>query len=432
MRQTPLQQSHLFISLEHLLTNRQRNSNRRRLSLSSSTSTDFSSNDFLSLSTSSALRKAYLTELASSSHIPLGSGGSRLLDGNSTYAEDIEKDIANFHNAPAALLFNSGFDANSGIFSCLPQPGDVVLYDEYIHASVHEGMKLSRAGVIKKFVHNSVREFKKILEEVVQRDERIRNGEKNVFVAVESVYSMDGDVAPIVEMLDILDKTLPMSNGHMIVDEAHSTGVFGDHGRGLVCALGVEDRVLARLHTFGKALSSGGAVVLCPPIVREYLINYARSLIYTTALGLPTLAMIKTVYSFLREGETQDAQNKLWYLISYLNEKFSKLPDTSFLDIPKELSKSPIFSLCTPYPRSLASFCQAKGFVVRPIVPPTVPEGGQRVRVCLHSGNTTAEVDQLVELIRIWIVKQQGGESEDPSTALKASRGHGGVNTARL
>lgn len=418
--------------MQHLLTNRERNSSRRRLSLSTPTSTDFSSNDFLSLSTSSALRTAYLAELTASSHIPLGSGGSRLLDGNSTYAEDIEKDIAEFHNAPAALLFNSGFDANSGIFSCLPQLGDVVLYDEYIHASVHEGMKLSRAGVRRKFVHNSVKEFTRVLGEVVQCDELVREGKRNVFVAVESVYSMDGDVAPIVEILDILDDRLPLGNGHLIVDEAHSTGVFGDHGRGLVCALGVEDRVLARLHTFGKALSSGGAVVLCPPIMREYLINYARSLIYTTAMGLPTLTMIKTVHRFIRQGETQSAQKQLWYLISYLNEKLLQLPDTPFLDVPKELSKSPIFSLVTPYPRSLANFCQSKGFVVRPIVPPTVPTGGQRVRVCLHSGNTTSEVDQLVELVRIWIEKQHGAESEDPSTALKASRGHGGVNSARL
>lgn len=330
------------------------------------------------------------------------------------------------------MLFNSGFDANSGIFSCLPQFGDVVIFDEYIHASVHEGMKLSRAGVKRKFAHNSVDDFEKVLEEVIQKDELIRQGVRNVFVAVESVYSMDGDVAPIVEMLNILDKRLPLRNGHLIVDEAHSTGVFGDHGRGLVCALGVEDRVLARLHTFGKALSSGGAVVLCPPIMREYLINYARSLIYTTAMGLPTLAMIETVYKFLRQGETLEAQRKLWQLIAYLNEKVSSLPHTAFLDVPLESSRSPIFSLCTPYPRDLANFCQGKGFVVRPIVPPTVPEGGQRVRVCLHSGNTTDEIDRLVELIRSWIERQHGGESADPSTALKASRGQGGVNSARL
>lgn len=364
--------------------------------------------------------------------MPLGSGGSRLLDGNSSYAESIEKDIAEFHNAPSALLFNSGFDANSGIFSCLPQRRDVVIYDEYIHASVHEGMRLSRAAALKRFAHNDVVDFERILQEIIDGDELMRKGERNIFVAVESVYSMDGDVAPIVRILDILDKRLPQRNGHLIVDEAHSTGVFGERGRGLVCALGVEDRVLARLHTFGKALSSGGAVVLCPPIMREYLINYARSLIYTTAMGLPTLAMIKTVYRFLREGQTEEAQQKVWHLISYLHDQMRHLGETKFITLPKELPKSPISFLWSPYPRSLANWCQERGFVVRPIVPPTVPEGGQRVRICLHSGNTTEEVDGLVAVVKAWLEKQESIDSDDPSTALKATRGHGGVNRPRL
>lgn len=173
-------------------------------------------------------------------------------------------------------------------------------------------------------------------------------------------------------------------------------------------------------------------MVLCPPIMREYLINYARSLIYTTAMGLPTLAMIKTVYSFLKEGKTQEAQDKLWSLISYLHKRLLELPTTSFVAIPKDEPKSPIFSLCSPLPRSLADFCQKESLVVRPIVPPTVPEGGQRVRVCLHSGNTTAEIDRLVEVIGLWVTKQEGIESEDPSTALKATRGSGGLNSPRL
>jgi len=299
----------------------------------------------------------------------------------------------------------------------------VLVHDEYIHASVHEGMRLSRAGLRRSFKHNCVRDFERVLDEIVKADAGVRAGERNVFVAVETVYSMDGDVAPLVALLDILDARLPLGNGHMIVDEAHATGVFGEKGRGLVCALGVEERVLVRLHTFGKALSSGGAVVLCPPIVRDYLVNYARSLIYTTAMGLPTLAMIKTVYSFLDSGRTVAAQQRLWYLISYLHSALLHLPATPYLALTKELPKSPISFLWSPHPRSLAKWCQERGFVVRPIVPPTVPEGGQRVRVCLHAGNTDTEIDGLVAAVRAWIEKQEAeGAGQQRDRPIEVAR----------
>lgn len=241
------------------LTRRQSHSGRRRLTLTPVSSVDFSSNDFLSLSLSPALRTAYISEFTNASAtLPLGSTGSRLLDGNSTYIESLESSIARFHNAPAGLIFNSGYDANSGLFSCMAGKDDVVLYDEYIHASVHEGMRLSRTQRCLAFRHNDVAAFEATLRRLRKDDARIRSGACNIFVAVESVYSMDGDVAPIARMLDIIDALLPERNGHLIVDEAHSTGVFGERGRGVVCSLGVEDRVFARLHTFGKALSCGG------------------------------------------------------------------------------------------------------------------------------------------------------------------------------
>lgn len=248
----------LLNTLAQSLRKRELKSSRRRLTLAVPGAVDFSSNDFLSLSQSPELRQAYLTELRNATLVPLGSGGSRLLDGNSSYAEGIERDIASFYNAPAALLFNSGFDANSGLFSCLPQPGDAILYDEYIHASVHEGMRLSRATSHEPFRHNCVESFEYALNKMIGSDPSFLSGSKNVFVAVESVYSMDGDVAPIKEILNILEQVMPAGNGHLLVDEAHATGVYGSSGRGIVYDLGVEDRILARLHTFGKALSSGG------------------------------------------------------------------------------------------------------------------------------------------------------------------------------
>lgn len=252
----------LFSTMQALLDKREAQSGRRRLTVSPPDSVDFSSNDFLSLSKSALLRDAYLVELSRATEIPLGSGGSRLLDGNSHYAEEIEQQIASFHHAPAGLLFNSGFDANSGLFSCVPQPGDAIVYDEYIHASVHEGMRLSRAGKLQAFVHNSLPDLERVIRTIIASDSSFERNTRNIFVAVESVYSMDGDVAPIKEILDIIENLLPAGNGHLIVDEAHSTGVYGLSGRGYVSELGLEDRILARLHTFGKALSSGGGTVV--------------------------------------------------------------------------------------------------------------------------------------------------------------------------
>ena len=250
--------SNLSKTIEGILKDREARSARRRLTIAAHDAVDFSSNDFLSLAKSQELRAEYLAELSRATHVPLGSGSSRLLDGNSTYVEGIEKDLAEFYRASSGLLFNSGYDANSGFFSCVSQPGDVIVYDEYIHASVHEGMRLSRARDHRAFRHNCSEDFRGVLEALVNEDESFARGERDVFVAVESVYSMDGDVAPIERILNIINSILPRSNGHLIVDEAHSTGVFGPLGRGVVCELGVEKRILARLHTFGKALSSGG------------------------------------------------------------------------------------------------------------------------------------------------------------------------------
>jgi 8-amino-7-oxononanoate synthase len=249
--------STLHYKMSSLLGNRKTNSALRTLTISPPTSKDFSSNDFLSLSISPVLRSAYLSELNSHPDFRLGSSGSRLLDGNSLYAENLEKEIAEFHRAEAALLFNSGFDANEGFFACVPQSGDVVLYDAFIHASVHEGMRLSRATRKNMFEHNSVRDLERVFKDL-ERDDEIRNGERNVFVAVESLYSMDGDLCPLMEIVELVEKMLPSGNGHVVVDEAHSNGIYGFQGRGIVCSLGLEDRIFARLHTFGKAIGCNG------------------------------------------------------------------------------------------------------------------------------------------------------------------------------
>lgn len=161
-------------------------------------------------------------------------------------------------------MFNSGFDANVGFFSCIPGERDVVIYDEYIHASVHDGMRSSKAKAnLFPFIHNSLVSFREVLERVVRNHPEMVTGEDSVFIAVEGLYSMDGDFAPLKEIVEMVEEMLPMGNGHIIVDEAHSTGIYGRHGRGLVDLLGLEGRITARLHTFGKALASNGGQSYC-------------------------------------------------------------------------------------------------------------------------------------------------------------------------
>ena len=223
---------------------------------------DFSSNDYLSFATSPLLRARVLASLHSSPSI-LGSGGSRLLVYNHPHVA-LEARLARAFRSPAALLFNSGFDANAGFFACVPQSGDALLHDEAIHASVHDGARASRIAVRMRrpFAHNDVRALRTALCALRDEYAALREGKSSVFVAVESIYSMDGTVAPLRAILDTMKEVFPAGNAYLVVDEAHATGLYGPGGRGMVAQLGLEDCVLARLHTFGKALAASGGACL--------------------------------------------------------------------------------------------------------------------------------------------------------------------------
>ncbi|KAL7908285.1 PLP-dependent transferase [Trichoderma velutinum] len=412
-------------TLAAILSSRLYQGRLRRLTIPSSDSIDFSSNSYLSLSSNPAVKAAYVSFILPHLQSPspeagfgLGSGGSRLLDGNSAFTEDLERRIAEFHGADAGLLFNSGFEANTGLFACVPQKGDVIVYDELIHASVHDGMRLSRAQRIA-FAHNKVYDAANSsasskypsldsLLKTLTEDTQVSSGKKNIFIAVEGVYSMDGDLAPLKEIVECVEKRLPQGNGYMIVDEAHSTGIFGRQGRGLVCQLGLEDRIWARVHTFGKAMGCSGAIVLCSSTTRSYLINYARSFIYTTAMAFPSLASIRTTYDFLAQGHADSLVQNLQSLIHHMHTRLSQIieqhgPSPELFRINPEAPQSPIMPLLTSRARNLAQYCQERGFIVRPIVAPTVPAGEDRVRVCLHAGNTVEEVEGLCRAVEEWV-----------------------------
>ncbi|KAI6037713.1 PLP-dependent transferase [Pisolithus marmoratus] len=299
---------------------------------------DFTSNDYLSLSQSPTLRRAVLGALSSAPDI-LGSGGSRLLVSAPAHSA-LEARLCRFFDAKAAILFNSGFDANVGLFSVIPQSGDVVIYDELIHASVHDGMRTSRLprDSLISFAHNSVSALRHTIRRLLSYRDDLKTGKSSVFVAVESLYSMDGTFAPLSDIADCVEEMLPLGNGYVIVDEAHSTGIYGPKGRGLVAALGLEKRIFARLHTFGKSLAASGAVLLTTELVKDYLLNYARSFIYTTALTNASVVAAGCSFDMLEDGTTEGLAAHLMKLCSYFVNRIC----SHLKDIPPTLLRLPV------------------------------------------------------------------------------------------
>ncbi|KAI8836725.1 8-amino-7-oxononanoate synthase [Chytriomyces cf. hyalinus JEL632] len=390
----------------------------RSLTLSPPTSTDFSSNDYLGLARNPRVHERFKAALINASasntdnaEILGGSTGSRLLSGNNETALNLEAFLASFHNSESALLFNSGYDANVGLLSTIPFPGCTVLYDELIHASVHDGMRRARAGVeLKSFAHNDVKDLSRL---VWDRIARIQRGELagGIIIVVESIYSMDGDIAPlhdIVSLMDSVRNRVGDSTGgiYLIVDEAHSTGVCGKEGRGLVCELGLEGKVFARLHTFGKAVGAHGAVILGPSLLREYLINYARPLIYSTSLPFHSLVAIKCSYEVMME-ESANLQLKLQGLIRLFRQLVVSLPE----GIVAVESHTAIQGIIVPGNKRVSQVCrylQGKEFDVRPIRSPTVPKGAERLRICLHAHNTSAEIERFFNEVKTGLSTVKG------------------------
>lgn len=220
---------------------------------------DFASNDILSWNATGVLRAEFLKQLEQHPDFAVGSGGSRLLDGQYSYIEDTERSIAKFHAAETGLILSSGFDANVAVWSAIPRPGDVILYDALVHASTHDGIAQSLAMHKVEFPHNDVQAFHNALRSIFESQSLIRNGRRSVIVAVEGVYSMDGDICPLQELLDAANEVSQgTGNVQFVIDEAHSTGLLGPRGAGLACALGLEAQMAVRVHTFGKCMGSSG------------------------------------------------------------------------------------------------------------------------------------------------------------------------------
>ena len=330
---------------------------------------DFCSNDYLGLAKQLSIDNCQL---------PFGSTGSRLLAGNYPLIEEVEQQIAAFHKSEAALIFNSGYDANIGLLSSIAQKEDTILYDFLSHASIRDGIRLSKAQSFA-FLHNDVADLER----------RLQQSTGNIFVVTESVFSMDGVICPLLEMVALCEKY----QAHLIVDEAHATGVVGNRGEGLVQHLNLQQKIFARIHTFGKACGCHGAVVLGSSMLRDYLINFARSFIYSTALPPHAVAVIQKSYELFPMMVPE--RTHLQSLITYFQN--------AFINYPKLISQTPIQAVVVAgndAVKKLAETLQKNNFDIRPILYPTVPKGKERLRIVLHSFNTMEEVERLVELLK--------------------------------
>jgi len=334
---------------------------------------DFCSNDYLGFARSPVLKSKIDDEVNKYTSALNGATGSRLISGNLTYTENLERDIATFHNSEAGLLFNSGYDANVGLFSSLPQRGDTIITDELIHASVIDGARLSYANryTFKHYDLNSL-------------EAKLKLSSGKCYVAIESVYSMDGDTPPLAEILEVTEKY----NAYLIVDEAHAVGLYKN---GLACHLKLENRVFARIITFGKALGCHGAIVLGSNSLREYLINFARSFIYTTAAPFHQLAAVKMAYELLKESD--NTINLLKNNIRLFKETVTK--NANYPLINSESSIQCVLLKSNEKAKATAAQLQDCGLDVRAIRSPTVQQGGERVRICLHAYNTEKEITLL-------------------------------------
>ncbi len=326
---------------------------------------DFCSNDYLGLALDTQ------NPQPATRH---GSTGSRLLAGNYQLIEDAESTIASFHQAEAGLIFNSGFDANVGLLSCVPQRGDTVLYDYLSHASIRDGIRLSFAQS-HSFGHNDVNDLEKKLQQATG----------TVFVVTESVFSMDGDEAPLEQLVQLCERY----KAHLVVDEAHATGVIGEKGQGLVQQLQLQSRCFARVHTFGKAVGCHGAIVLGSETLRNYLINFSRPFIFSTALPEASIAAILASYAAFPAMTAE--RSHLQQLIHTFQQ--------AAIPWQKLHSGTPIQVVIIPgndAVKQVANRLQAAGLDIRPILYPTVPKGSERLRIVLHAFNTPAELDKLI------------------------------------
>ena len=381
-------------ALTSKLEQRTANNSLRKLSLPN-TLIDFASNDYIGFAKSETIFNDTHSYLIENKIIQNGATGSRLLSGNHKIYEEAENYIAKFHQSESALIFNSGYDANVGFFCAVPQRNDIILFDELSHASIRDGIQLSNAKSYK-FQHNDFEDLERLLLKLSTENQQ----PTTIFIVTESVFSMDGDTPNLEELVQISNKY----GCNLVIDEAHALGVFGNPevsgGEGLVQMLGLQDAVFARIVTFGKGLGCHGAAIIGCNELKKYLVNFARSFIYTTGLSPHSVATILVAYQHL-EIEKKALEQLRNTIIHFNQEKNILGLKPLFVR-----SKSAIQSAIIPgnqNVKSIANQLQEKGFDVKAILSPTVPEGQERLRFCLHSYNSKEEISEVLRLLSTFV-----------------------------
>lgn len=341
---------------------------------------DFTSNDYLGLAESGELKRAATEAIARG--VPVGSGGSRLLRGNQDEHEALEIEAASYFGAETALYFGGGYVANFTIFSTLPQQGDLVVHDELIHASVHEGMRRGRAEAVS-IPHNNVDAF----DAAIVRW-RAAGGKGRPWISVESLYSMDGDSPDIAGLLAVADR----HDGMLVVDEAHATGVLGPQGRGLVATFEGRDNVMT-LHTCGKALGTVGGFILAPRTIRDFLVNRARPFIFATAPSPLIAAITRAALHISRTNP--ERRERLARLVQFAGNELYRRCNVA----PSGSQILPVIIGADRAAVAVAASLQQRGFDIRAIRPPTVPEGTARLRIALTLNVDEATVASLFEAL---------------------------------
>lgn len=371
-------------SLHQKLSERINNGMLRSMGINSS-GVDFSSNDYLGFARSKKIFDAS-HQLLLDSGVFNGATGSRLLSGNFELYNQTEKLISDLHLSESALIFNSGYDANVGFFSCVPQKNDIILFDDLIHASIRDGIRLSNAKSFK-FKHNN-------LVDLESKIKQFKNDETTIYVATESVFSMDGDSPDILSLAALCQKY----QVYLVVDEAHAVGVFGENGKGLISSLGIQDKVFASIITFGKALGCHGAAIIGSKLLVEYLINFSRSFIYTTGLSPHSVATIHTVYHQLLKSDFIENQQLLKNNITHFKAEVKRLNIESIFIESNSAIHCCIIS-GNDRVKCIAKSLQNNGYDIKPIMSPTVALGKERLRFCLHSYNSLQQITMALETL---------------------------------
>jgi len=351
---------------------------------------DFSSNDYLGFAKNETIFSKTFQLLLNHDIAQNGATGSRLLSGNHQLYSLLEKQLEEFHVTESALVFNSGYDANLGFFSAVPQRGDFIFYDEFIHASIRDGIGMSHAKGYK-FSHNDLSALEDKIETTFKDIDKTKDAE--VYIVTESVFSMDGDIPDLKSFVKFCD-----SKGYrLVVDEAHAVGVLGKKGEGQIQDLKLQKQVFARIVTFGKAMGAHGAAILCSIDLKEYLVNFARSLIYSTGLPPHCVATILAAYTHLAE-EGQTERQQLSDNIKYFKKQSKRLKlENHFIKSDTAIQSCIIQN--TKKVKLVAEKLRDKGFDVKAILSPTVPEEQERLRFCIHNYNSKEEIGLVLELL---------------------------------